>query len=142
MITHGSALRVRGVSLDREEGDIDLVTDQVNLAYFRALGWLAAREHRYYDNDLPDKIRFTRSPDGKFDAFGHDFVPELYREIGRGRIYPKELFARHDARFDQDEATGIWVASIPFVIATKRGTGRPKDIRDIEQAEQYLRQSS
>lgn len=139
MITHGSALRVRGLELDRPEGDIDLVADKANINYLRTtLGWLAVRQNKYYDEDLPDKIRFTKSPDDRFDVFAHDFIPEKYRRTGRGRVYPNELFDLHDARFDQDEATGLWVASIPFVVATKRGTGRPKDAADIARAEQFL----
>jgi hypothetical protein len=141
MITHASALRARGVSLDRPEGDIDIVTTQENLAYLRRnLGFIATREERYYEEDLPTKIRMTRSQDGRFDVFGHDFIPELYRRSKRGRIYPDQLFSMHDARFDQDEDTGIWVASIPFVIATKIGTGRPKDAQDIERAWQFYNQ--
>jgi hypothetical protein len=139
MITHGSALLVRGVELARDEGDIDLVADQSGIRHLRMnLGWAAMRQHKYYDQDLPDKIRFTKSPDDRYDVFAHDFIPEKYQRDGRGRVYPDELFGLHDARFDQDEDTGIWVASIRFVIATKRGTGRPKDATDIARAEQFL----
>ena len=141
MITHASALRARGVHLDRPEGDIDIVTTQENLSYLRRkLGFIATHEERYYEEDLPTKIRMIRSQDGRFDIFGHDFIPELYRKTKRGRIYPNQLFAMHDARFDQDEETGIWVASIPFVIATKMNTGRQKDVEDIRRAWQFYDQ--
>ncbi len=140
MITHGSALVVRGVREPNEGGDIDLVVSQPNIEHMRRnLGWAATRQLKYYAEDEPLRIRYTRSPDGEFDAFAHDFIPEEYLKTGRGRVYLPELLERHDYRFDQDAFTGIWVASLDHVAATKRGTGRPKDEADLRRIDEYRR---
>ncbi len=139
MITHGSALVLRGVRPARKDGDIDLVVSQPNALYLaEELGWDVGVQEKYYEEDLPVKIRYIRSPDGEFDAFTHDYIPEQYAATGRGRMYPDELFAMHDARFDQDETTKIWVASVLHVAATMRLSGRKKDEIMLPRIEQYL----
>lgn len=132
IITHGSALVARYVREPNESGDIDMVASQPNIEHLRRnLGWAATRQEKYYAEDEPLRVRFTRSPDGEFDVFAHDFVPEEYSKTGRGRVYIDELTDRHDYRFDQDAFTGIWVASLEHVAATKTGTGRAKDEADL-----------
>ena len=139
MITHGSALVLRGVRPARENGDIDLVVSQTNALYLAdELGWDVGNQEKYYEEDLPVKIRYIRSPDGEFDAFTHDYSPEQYMETKRGRMYPDELFAAHNPKFDQDQATGIWVASVLHVAATMRFSGRKKDEIMLPRIDQYL----
>lgn len=139
MITHGSALVVRNVRPARKEGDIDLVVSQINALYLaQELGWEAGEQQKYYEEDLPVKIRFVRSPDGEFDAFTHDYSPERYRVTKRGRMYTPELFASHNPTLDQDHETGIWVASVLHVATTMRFSGRPKDEAMLPRIDQYL----
>lgn len=141
MITHSSGLVVRGVDLGRPVGDIDIVATHENQLYAaHTLGYRALKQVRYYEEDLPDNIRSTISPDGRFDVYSHDFIPELFRRTGRGRIYPRRLFPLHDSRYDQDEDTGIWVASLHFIEATQRGTGRPKDADTLRCVAQHHRE--
>ena len=138
MITHSSALFARGIDLGRPMGDIDLVVDHENREYLvRTLGWAATKQRKYYAEDLPDNIRYVLSPDERIDAFSHDFLPMLFRATGLGRVYPDRLFELHDAKYDKDDETGLWVASTTHVMASKQGTGRPKDASDIRRTVQY-----
>lgn len=130
-ITHGSALVVRGVRSERLGGDIDLVASPENIEFFQELGWAAMLGLTEYEGSLPQMVGFSRSPDGRIDAFTHDFIPESYDRTGLGRRYIEDMIEEHDAVYDQDESTGLWVASKPFVIATKMGSGRQKDEDDI-----------
>jgi hypothetical protein len=138
MITHSSALFARGIDLGRPMGDIDLVIDHENREHLiRNLGWAATGQRKYYAEDLPDNIRYILSPDERVDAFSHDFLPMLYRATGLGRVYPDRLFAMHDPRYDQDEETGLYVASTTQVLASKQGSGRKKDEDDIRRYIQH-----
>lgn len=142
MITHGSALRARGVTVERDMDpqyipDIDLVVTETNMDYIvRSLGWSATRELKYYEEDLPENIRCIVSPDGEFDIFSHDYMQKLYEQTGRGRVYPEVLFALHNSKWDQDDETGIYVASLDFVELTKQTT-RSKDISDVRRSMQF-----
>lgn len=119
-------------------GDIDLVVSPDNMRHLILnLGWAATGQRKYYVEDLPDKIRYTLSPDERVDAFAHDFIPEQYRKTGKGRVYPHRLIEMHDARYNQDEETGLYVASVTHVIASKQGTNRTKDADDIRRVVQH-----
>lgn len=145
MITHGSALRARDVIVERDmdpeyKPDIDLVVTKPNMNHIvKNLGWSATRQLKYYAEDLPENIRCIVSPDGEFDVFSHDFMPKLFEQTGRGRVYPEVLFALHNSKWDQDDETGIYVASLDFVELTKQTT-RPKDISDIRRSMQFQMQ--
>lgn len=136
IITHGSALVIRGVRPAHELGDIDLTTTRENIRYIRnILGWEALRRTTGYDDTgLPKTVTYTMSPDGMFDVYEQDFVPLLYRQTGRGRVYPEEL----KTYSDQDEETGIWVARLAFVRQTKEASSREKDVVDIELIDRHL----
>lgn len=138
MITHSSALFARGIDLGRPMGDIDLVVSPDNMRHLILnLGWTATGQRKYYEEDLLDKIRYTLSPDERIDAFAHDFLPMVYRRTGRGRVYPHRLIELHDARYDQDDETKLYVASKRHVLASKQGTGRKKDADDIRRVIQH-----
>lgn len=138
IITHSSALAARGMDLGRPLGDIDLVVTKDNQDYARyVLGFHAIKQERYYQEDLPENIRSTISPDGEFDVYSHDFIPKLFRKHGRGRVYPEKLISLLDPRYDQDERTNLWVASFRFVEMTQDGTGRPKDADTLRRQAQH-----
>lgn len=138
VITHGSALVVRGIREPHEDGDIDLVTSSGNSTYLReVLGWKKIRRTTgYTDDGLPKTITQTISPDGRFDVYLWDFIPKQYQETGKGRVYLDELITNHSER---DDHTGIWVAKPEFVLRTKQDTGREKDLLDIRLIDEHMK---
>lgn len=138
-ITHSAALSVRGVELGRPLGDIDIVTDGRNLDYIaRKMGWAATPQIRYYEDDLPEKIRSVVSPDGEFDMYICDFMQGVFNRTRRGRTYTDQMLKTHDARYDQDEETKLWVASFMHVEATLLETERSKDASTHRRLQQHF----
>lgn len=112
VINHGSALVVRGLRDEHQDGDIDMLTSQRNIDYLVGeLGWRA-----YEQNDRTA----YRDSAGRFDVHLWDGTS------GRRLLVADEI-----VRSDQDEATSIWIASLELVRETKLDTGRPQDIADI-----------
>jgi len=136
VITHGSALAVYGVRDENPQSDIDLVTSQENIDYFlTVLHWRTQGRTTGHDAaGLPKIVARVLSPDNKFDVYLHDFVAKWFRERGKGRVYLPQL----KELSEQDEATGIWVATPDFVRLTKEGSTRQKDIDDIAHIDAYL----
>ncbi len=113
VINHGSALVVRGLRDEHDDGDIDILTSEQNIHYLRdTLGW------QEYDNAGK---RAVQDDARRFDVHAWDAVPG-------GRLQ----LADEIERSEQDETTGIWVASLELVRETKLGTGRPQDEKDID----------
>ena len=136
-ITHGSALVIYGVREAHADGDIDIVATPENIDYAleRLVGWKAiAGATSYYDDRLPTTLMRIVSSDGRYDMYGHDFVPKWFHKTGRGRLYPGDLTAFSE----QDEKTGIWVATPRLVRLTKEGSTRQNDIDDIRLIDTYL----
>ena len=118
VINHGSALVIRGLRDEHVDGDIDILTSARNIRYVTdVLGWESL--------DLDGKTAY-RDSGGRFDMHLWDGSP-------RRRL----LLADEIARSDQDETTGIWVASLELVRETKVLAGRDKDIADITLIDAY-----
>jgi hypothetical protein len=136
VINHGAALVARGVRAEHEIGDIDFSTSLENIIFLREeLGWRAVSMVVGRKGDGTDMtMTATRDSRDRFDAHRWDFSPPRYRRTGKGRIYlPEQL-----ERAEQDEDTGIYVATLEYVRETKQGTDRAKDREDIELIDAYL----
>lgn len=119
VINHGSALVVRGLRAEHEHGDIDILTSEQNLQYLReTLGW------REYDNAGKTAVQDDAR---RFDV-------HLWDEAAGKRLTLEQEIIRSE----QDESTGIWVASLELVRETKLSTGRPQDEADIELIDNFL----
>lgn len=143
MVTHGSALYVRGILPAPPGSDVDIVLDEDDLSRLKQRpGWHTyTREYRY-DDGVVVPLEYVRSEDGRIDAFPCDFLPEEYVRTGRGRLYPLDLIARHSSELDQDTKTRIWVASVLHVRASMLLTSRAKDAERIPLLDRYLENNS
>lgn len=119
VVNHGSALVIRGLRGEHDGGDIDVLTSTRNIDYLtQALSWKSYK--------LSDRTAYRDSA-GRFDVHAWD-----------GSSEHRLLLADEIARSDQDESTGIWVASLELVRETKQLTNRAKDEEDISLIEQFL----
>lgn len=136
IINHGAALVARGIRLEHENGDIDVVTNLENNLYLESeLGFRAVQMVVGTDSLGNDKtIISLRDDDNRFDVQRWDFSIHRHNHTGKGRIYLTELAAMSD----QDPETGIWVAKPELVLLTKLDTGRPKDQIDVELIRRHL----
>ena len=140
VINHGAALVVRGIRSEHEIGDIDFSTSLENITFLREeLGWRAVSMVVGVKRDGSDMTMIaTRDQMDRFDAHRWDFSPPRYARTGKGRIYlPEQL-----ERAEQDERTGIYVATLEYVREMKQGTDREKDREDIELIDVYLRKNT
>lgn len=143
MITHSSALYVRGILPPRPDSDIDLCVNKVNFAYLRDQeSWRVYQREYRYDSTTTLPLEYLRSDDQRFDVFPCDWIPVDFIQRGKGRKYWDELVASHNPLDDQDRVTGIWVASVVHVAATKRYSffRRDKDVATLRRIDQYLEQ--
>ena len=129
VINHGSAMVVRGIRPEHEDGDIDMAASLENISYMeQALGFVAVRKVVGTTKDGTERSVVVRHDEKRrFDVHRWDFSVLRYNATGRGRIGLEELIENSD----QDDATGIWVARPEHILLTKEQTGRPKDIEDI-----------
>jgi len=143
MITHSSALYVRKILPPRPNSDIDLTVNEVNFSYLRnQKGWNVQSRDYHYDDGSIVPLEYLRSRDNRFDVFPCDWVPVDFLQTGKGRKYWNELVAAHNSDIDQDKNTGLWVASVLHVAATKRLSlfKRKKDEETLRRIDQYLDQ--
>ena len=138
VITHGSALVVRGIRPEHPNGDIDIVTSLENNLYLeQELGFRAVRMVVGINSAGKDvEIISRRDENNRFDSHRWDFSMVRYNRAKQGRIYLPEL----GSMSEQDSATGIWVAKPELVLLTKLETRRPSDLEDARRIEQYFQQ--
>jgi len=136
VINHGGALVVRGLRLEHIWGDIDFATSLENIQYLREeLGWRATAQVVGIKPDGTERtITATHDSRRRFDAHRWTFSVPRYQRSGKGRIYLPEQIERSD----QDDVTGICVASLELVRETKLETGRSKDEEDVALIEAHL----
>lgn len=131
VITHGSALVVRGVRPAHAAGDVDMVTTRQNIDYLaHRFGWKETARQTPYDGDATTRML---SPDKRFDIYNQDFSLLQHQATGNGRVD----LATIKCSSQQDAKTGIWVASLEFVRQTKQETGRAKDKADIDRIDAF-----
>jgi hypothetical protein len=138
VITHGSALVVRGIRPEHPNGDIDIVTSLENNLYLeQELGFRAVRMVVGVNSAGKEvEVISRRDEQNRFDSHRWDFSIARYNRKKKGRIYLPEL----GSMSEQDTETGIWVATPELVLLTKLETGRPGDIEDARRIEQYINQ--
>lgn len=136
VINHGSALAIRGIRPEHDDGDIDMATNLENNQYLeQELGFRAIRMLVGISKKGKERTVISRRDDkDRFDVHRWDFSMYRYNRTGKGRMYLPEL----GSMSDQDPETGIWVAKPELVALTKRETGRKKDQEDLRRIEQYL----
>lgn len=137
VISHGSALVVRGIRPEHEGSDIDIVTSRENIDYLcEVLGFLVTpRVVGIGDDGVKHSIVVCHDTEHRFDVHEWDFSVLQERQTGNGRMSLEQLISESD----QDELTDIWVAKPELVLRTKVGTNRPKDIQDVRRIQQYLK---
>ncbi len=137
VITHGSALVVRGIRPEQPGGDIDIVTSlENNLFLEKELGFLATRLTVGINQaGRPVEVITRRDTLKRFDSHRWDFSMQRYNQCGKGRMYLPEL----GKLSEQDDETGIWVATPELVRLTKLQTGRQKDADDVALIDSYLK---
>lgn len=137
VISHGSALVVRGIRSEHAGSDIDIVTTKQNIDYLReVLGFIVTpKVVSINDDGVKHSIVVCHDAQHRFDVHEWDFSVLQEQQVGNGRMSLEQLIAESD----QDAPTGIWVAKPELVLKTKIGTNRPKDIQDVRRIQQYLK---
>jgi hypothetical protein len=139
VLNSSGALAERRVIPMDSVGDIDATISEENiLSLQERVGWylgkkvVGASRH----TGRPLEITVIYDENKEFDFHRHGFSVFDYNRTGQGRhsLQTQIEFS------DQDPATGIYVASIDYVVGTKLETNRVKDADRIELVEIWRRQ--
>lgn len=130
VINHGAALVIRGVRAEHDDGDIDATISLDNSDHLLRLpGWTTSlKEVGKRADGSTITVSVVHDAERRFDFHAWDFSVPRYEATGKGRVSLEE----QKTRAEQDERTGIWVATLEYVRETKQSTGRPQDRADIE----------
>ena len=133
VINHSAALDIFGV-LDRRYSDIDAAASLANIRFLREHHAFSIERREVGSNKdgEPITILVSKDKDEKFDVHRWDFSVDLYNKTGIGRVALNSVISYSV----QDPRTGIWVARPDYVLATKVGTNRENDERDLHHAAQ------